>query len=78
MTQKKDQLITRLLNLRGDTETTPSEMVKYSMQQIYHFIELEEEKRESAKQLSLAESCIVGGHEPPPKKARSAFDDFFG
>jgi hypothetical protein len=71
MTQKKDQLIVRLLNLRGDDSTPPSDFLKYSIQQIYHFIEVEEEKREAVKQEEV---------EPPPpsQKTRSAFDDFFG
>jgi hypothetical protein len=73
MTQKKDQLIVRLLNLRGDDSTPPSEFLKYSIQQIYHFIEVEEEKRESAKQ----EEAPVAEVEPP-QKTRTAFDDFFG
>ena len=75
MTQKKDQLIVRLLNLRGDDSTPPSDFFKYSIQQIYHFIEVEEEKREAAK--AKAEAEVV----PPPlapEKSRSAFDDFFG
>jgi len=81
MTQKKDQLIARLLNLRGDETTQPAELLKYSMQQIYHFIEVEEEKLESAKaaaSLSLAEAALVGGHEAPVTKTKSAFDEFFG
>jgi hypothetical protein len=81
MTQKKDQLIARLLNLRGDDSTPPADFLKYSMQQIYHFIEVEEEKIEGAKQaaqISLAEAALVGGHEAPSQKTRSAFDDFFG
>jgi hypothetical protein len=71
MTQKKDQLIVRLLNLRGDDSTPPSDFLKYSIQQIYHFIEVEEEKREAVKQEEV---------EPPPpsQKTSSAFDDFFG
>jgi hypothetical protein len=73
MTQKKDQLIVRLLNLRGDDSTPPSDFLKYSIQQIYHFIEVEEEKIETAKQAEVAE--VVP---PTPVKARSAFDDFFG
>ena len=70
MTQKKDQLIVRLLNLRGDDSTPPSDFLKYSIQQIYHFIEVEEEKRE-AKLTAEPEA-------PPTPKSRSAFDDFFG
>jgi hypothetical protein len=72
MTQKKDQLIVRLLNLRGDDSTPPSDFLKYSIQQIYHFIEVEEEKIEAAKQVVEVEPP------PPPQKTRSAFDDFFG
>jgi hypothetical protein len=70
MTQKKDQLIVRLLNLRGDDSTPPSDFLKYSIQQIYHFIEVEEEKIETAKQREVVP--------PVPEKTRSAFDDFFG
>jgi hypothetical protein len=73
MTQKKDQLIVRLLNLRGDDSTPPSDFLKYSIQQIYHFIEVEEEKREAMKQ-----EVAVAEVEPPVQKTRSAFDDFFG
>ena len=71
MTQKKDQLIVRLLNLRGDDSTPPSDFLKYSIQQIYHFIEIEEEKREAAK-------VVPPTPTPSPVKARTAFDDFFG
>ena len=71
MTQKKDQLIVRLLNLRGDDSTPPSDFLKYSIQQIYHFIEVEEEKIEAAKKTQEVEP-------PTPQKTRSAFDDFFG
>jgi hypothetical protein len=81
MTQKKENLINRLLNLRNDTTTPPADFFKYSMQQIYHLIEVEEEKIEEAKaavQLSLTEAALVGGHEAPQQKTRSAFDDFFG
>jgi hypothetical protein len=70
MTQKKDQLIVRLLNLRGDDSTPPSDFLKYSIQQIYHFIEVEEEKIEAAKQVEVVP--------PAPEKSRTAFDDFFG
>jgi len=70
MTQKKEQLIVRLLNLRGDDSTPPSDFFKYSIQQIYHFIETEEEKREAAK--------VAPTPPPTPVKSRSAFDDFFG
>ena len=76
MTQKKDQLIVRLLNLRGDDSTPPSDFFKYSIQQIYHFIEVEEEKRE-AKAKAKAEAEVVPPP-PTPEKSRSAFDDFFG
>jgi hypothetical protein len=75
MTQKKDQLIRRLLNLRGDDSTPPSDFFKYSMQQLYHFIEVEEEKRETAKQEEVAVTEVVP---PPSQKTRTAFDDFFG
>ena len=75
MTQKKDQLIVRLLNLRGDDSTPPSDFFKYSIQQIYHFIEVEEEKREAAKANAEAE---VVPPPPAPEKSRTAFDDFFG
>jgi len=79
MTQKKDQLIARLLKLRGDESTPPSDFLKYSMSQLYHFIEIEDEKREAAKSAhqTLEEAALIGGHEAPPIK-RSAFDDFFG
>ena len=73
MTQKKDQLIVRLLNLRGDDSTPPSDFLKYSIQQIYHFIDVEEEKREAMKQ-----EVAVAEVEPPVQKTRSAFDDFVG
>ena len=76
MTQKKDQLIVRLLNLRGDDSTPPSDFFKYSIQQIDHFIEVEEEKRE-AKAKAKAEAEVVPPP-PTPEKSRSAFDDFFG
>jgi hypothetical protein len=72
MTQKKDQLIVRLLNLRGDDSTPPSDFYKYSMQQIYHFIEVEEEKRAAASE-PPAEAAPAEVEKP-----RSAFDDFFG
>jgi len=72
MTQKKEQLIVRLLNLRGDDSTPPSDFYKYSIQQIYHFIEVEEEKRETAK------AAEVVPPPPAPEKSRTAFDDFFG
>lgn len=72
MTQKKDQLIVRLLNLRDDKTTPPSDFLKYSIQQIYHFIEVEEEKREAANKQDEAPMAEV---EP---KTRTAFDDFFG
>jgi len=75
MTQKKEQLIVRLLNLRGDDSTPPSDFYKYSIQQIYHFIEVEEEKREAAKAKAEAE---VVPPPPAPEKSRTAFDDFFG
>jgi hypothetical protein len=75
MTQKKDQLIVRLLNLRGDDSTPPSDFLKYSIQQIYHFIEVEEEKQARAKEAAEAE---VVPPPPAPEKSRSAFDDFFG
>jgi|APCry1669190327_1035288.scaffolds.fasta_scaffold00081_23 hypothetical protein len=71
MTQKKDKLISRLLNLRGDETTDPSEFLKYSMQQIYHFIEVEEEKL-AQPPIPVEDAC-----QEIPKK-RSAFDDFFG
>jgi hypothetical protein len=74
MTQKKDQLIVRLLNLRGDDSTPPSDFLKYSIQQIYHFIEVEEEKREA----KLAAEAAQEPEAPPASKSRSAFDDFFG
>jgi hypothetical protein len=73
MTQKKDQLIVRLLNLRGDDSTPPSDFLKYSIQQIYHFIEVEEEKQARAK-----EAAEVVPPPPAPEKSRTAFDDFFG
>jgi len=75
MTQKKDQLIRRLLNLRGDDSTPPSDFFKYSMQQLYHFIEVEEEKATAKKEAADAAEVT-----PPPAtpKPRSAFDDFFG
>ena len=73
MTQKKDQLIVRLLNLRGDDSTPPSDFLKYSIQQIYHFIEVEEEKRETAKAAAVPEPETV-----PVPKSRGAFETFFG
>jgi hypothetical protein len=76
MTQKKDQLIVRLLNLRGDDSTPPSDFLKYSIQQIYHFIEVEEEKREA--KLTAEAAAAQEPEAPPTPKSRSAFDDFFG
>jgi hypothetical protein len=72
MTQKKEQLIVRLLNLRGDDSTPPSDFYKYSIQQIYHFIEVEEEKREAKARAEVVPPP------PAPEKSRTAFDDFFG
>ena len=74
MTQKKDQLIVRLLNLRGDDSTPPSDFLKYSIQQIYHFIEVEEENQARAKVVEVEAEVVP----PAPEKSRTAFDDFFG
>jgi hypothetical protein len=72
MTQKKEQLIVRLLNLRNDDSTSPSDLFKYSIQQIHHWIEIEEEKRRAA------EEAPVPAAEPPAPPPKSAFDYFFG
>jgi len=69
MTQKKEQLIVRLLNLRNDDSTSPSDLFKYSIQQIHHWIEIEEEKRREAP---------APAAEPPAPPPKSAFDYFFG
>jgi len=71
MTQKKEQLIVRLLNLRNDDSTSPSDLFKYSIQQIHHWIEIEEEKKRVAEEQPAAA-------EPEPVAPKSAFDYFFG
>ena len=72
MTQKKEQLIVRLLNLRGDDSTSPSDFQKYSIRQIHHFIEIEEEKK------AKAEVVPPEPETKPSPRTRTAFDDFFG
>jgi hypothetical protein len=74
MTQKKEQLIVRLLNLRNDDSTSPSDLFKYSIQQIHHWIEIEEEKKRVAEEQPAAEPEPVA----PPPPPKSAFDYFFG
>ena len=54
MTLKKDQIIKRLLNLRGDDSTSPEDFHKYSIQQIHYWIEIEEEKKRVAAEAAEA------------------------
>lgn len=72
MTASKERLIVKLLNLRGDDSTAPSDLLKYSTQMIYHWIEIEEEKK--------AAEAAAAVPEPEPKvepRTKSAFDYFF-
>ena len=64
MTLKKDQIIKRLLNLRGDDSTSPEDFYKYSIQQIHYWIEIEEEKKRVA--VEAAEAAAAA--EAPAKK----------
>ena len=63
MTLKKDQIIKRLLNLRGDDSTSPEDFYKYSIQQIHYWIEIEEEKKRVA-----AEAAEAAAAAAPAKK----------
>jgi hypothetical protein len=72
MTQKKEQLIVRLLNLRNDDSTAPSDLFKYSIQQIHHWIEIEEEKKREPVVPSVVPEAAA------PVTHKSAFDYFFG
>lgn len=64
MTLKKDQIIKRLLNLRGDDSTSPEDFYKYSIQQIHYWIEIEEEKKRVAAEAAEAAAAAAA----PAKK----------
>lgn len=64
MTLKKDQIIKRLLNLRGDDSTSPEDFHKYSIQQIHYWIEIEEEKKRVAAEAAEAAAAAAA----PAKK----------
>ena len=68
MTLKKDQIIKRLLNLRGDDSTSPEDFHKYSIQQIHYWIEIEEEKKRVA-----AEAAEAAAAAAPAKKEEEEF-----
>ena len=69
MTLKKDQIIKRLLNLRGDDSTSPEDFYKYSIQQIHYWIEIEEEKkRVAAEAAEAAEAAAAAAAAAAPAK----------
>ena len=73
MTLKKDQIIKRLLNLRGDDSTSPEDFHKYSIQQIHYWIEIEEEKKRVAAEATEAAAAAAAAAAPAKKEEEEEF-----
>ena len=73
MTLKKDQIIKRLLNLRGDDSTSPEDFHKYSIQQIHYWIEIEEEKKRVAAEAAEAAEAAAAAAAPAKKEEEEEF-----
>ena len=73
MTLKKDQIIKRLLNLRGDDSTSPEDFYKYSIQQIHYWIEIEEEKKRVAAEAAEAAAEAAAAAAPAKKEEEEEF-----
>ena len=73
MTLKKDQIIKRLLNLRGDDSTSPEDFHKYSIQQIHYWIEIEEEKKRVAAEAAEAAAAAAAAAAPAKKEEEEEF-----